>query len=104
MFKIGDREYLQKDLAEYISKGRYRKYMPFDVIVNRKYDEFVEASVVNFEKSTLEDKYPDLRYLMQEYHDGILLFNLTDSVIWSKAIKDTAGLREFYNNNKSKYL
>jgi peptidyl-prolyl cis-trans isomerase SurA len=104
LFKIGDREYLQKDLAEYISKGRYRKYMPFDVIVNRKYDEFVEASVVNFEKSTLEDKYPDLRYLMQEYHDGILLFNLTDSVIWSKAIKDTAGLREFYNNNKSKYL
>jgi peptidyl-prolyl cis-trans isomerase SurA len=103
LFKIGDREYLQKDLAEYISKGRYRKNMPFDVIVNTKYDEFVEAEVINYEKSTLEDKYPDLRYLMQEYHDGILLFNLTDSVIWSKAIKDTAGLAEFYNNNKSKY-
>jgi peptidyl-prolyl cis-trans isomerase SurA len=104
LFKIGDREYLQKDLAKYISKGWYRKYMPFDVIVNRKYNEFVNAEVINYEKSTLEDKYPELRYLMQEYHDGILLFNLTDSVIWSKAIKDTAGLKEFYNKNKSKYM
>jgi peptidyl-prolyl cis-trans isomerase SurA len=104
LFKIGDREYLQKDFAEYISKGRYRKNMPFDIIVNTKYDEFVEAEVVNYEKSTLEDKYPELRYLMQEYHDGILLFNLTDSVIWSKAIKDTAGLEKFYNSNKSKYM
>ncbi len=104
LFKIGDKEYLQKDLAEYISKGRYRKNMPFDMIVNMKYDEFVESEVVDYEKSTLEEKYPDLRYLMQEYHDGILLFNLTDSVIWSKAVKDTAGLEEYYRNNKSKYL
>jgi len=104
LFKIGDKEYLQKDMAEYISKGRYRKNMPFDMIVNMKYNEFVESEVVDYEKSTLEEKYPDLKYLMQEYHDGILLFNLTDSVIWSKAVKDTAGLEEFYRNNKSKYL
>jgi peptidyl-prolyl cis-trans isomerase SurA len=41
---------------------------------------------------------------MNEYSDGILLFNLTDQKVWSKAIKDTAGAKEFYEKNKEKFL
>lgn len=40
---------------------------------------------------------------MKEYMDGILLFELTDQKVWSKAVKDSAGLRDFYNTNKDKY-
>jgi len=104
IFTLGNKEYLQKDLAEYISNGKYRKKMPFEDIVNTKYDEFVDKKVIEYEKSTLEDKYPELRHLLKEYHDGILLFNLTDSVIWSKAVKDTTGLEKFYENMKSDYM
>ncbi len=104
IFTMGGKEYLQKDLAEYISRGKYRKHLSFEYIVNSKYDEFVEKKIVAFEKSTLEGKYPELRNLLKEYHDGILLFNLTDSVIWSKAIKDTTGLEEFYKSRKTNYM
>ena len=41
---------------------------------------------------------------MQEYHDGILLFELTDREVWSKAVMDTAGLKKFYDENKSNYM
>jgi peptidyl-prolyl cis-trans isomerase SurA len=104
IFKMGDKEYLQKDLAEYISSRKYRKTMPFEDIVNTKYDEFVDKEVIEYEKGALEDKYPELRHLLKEYHDGILLFNLTDSTIWSKAVKDTTGLEEFYETRKSDYM
>ena len=40
---------------------------------------------------------------MQEYRDGILLFDLTDKKVWSKAVKDTAGLKAFYEANKQNY-
>ncbi len=41
---------------------------------------------------------------MQEYHDGILLFDLTDKKVWSKALSDTVGLELFYLPNRTKYM
>lgn len=41
---------------------------------------------------------------MNEYHDGILLFNLTNDSIWNKAMQDTLGLFAYYNKNKKNYL
>jgi peptidyl-prolyl cis-trans isomerase SurA len=78
--------------------------MNIQVLVNRKYDQFVENTVLDYEESQLPEKYPDYKYLLQEYHDGILLFDLTDKMVWSKAIKDTSGLEEFYKKQKSKYM
>jgi peptidyl-prolyl cis-trans isomerase SurA len=41
---------------------------------------------------------------MQEYRDGILLFDITDENVWSKAIRDSAGLAAFHDQNRSKYM
>ena len=60
--------------------------------------------LIECEENKLPEKYPDYKYLLQEYHDGILLFDLTDKMVWSKAIKDTTGLEEFYKKQKSQYM
>ena len=52
----------------------------------------------------MDSLYPDFRNLMQEYRDGILLFELTDKKVWSKAVKDSVGLREFYDKHKNNYM
>ena len=59
--------------------------------------------VLQYEKDRLDQKYPEFRYLMEEYHDGILLFNITDDKVWSKAVKDTAGLQQYYDLHKKNY-
>jgi peptidyl-prolyl cis-trans isomerase SurA len=64
----------------------------------------VEESCVRLEDSKLESKYPDFKNLMQEYRDGMLLFDLMDKKVWSKAVKDTAGLRQYHEANKTKYM
>jgi peptidyl-prolyl cis-trans isomerase SurA len=67
------------------------------------YDAFTDKSLMDYEKANLEIKYPDYRMLVQEYHDGILLFQLMDEKVWSKAVEDTVGLQAFYAQNKDKY-
>ena len=74
------------------------------MFLNQSYKEFVDESVINFEDANLESKYPDFKNLLKEYRDGILLFDLTDQKVWSKAVKDTAGLKAFYEKNKNNYL
>jgi len=67
------------------------------------YDQYVDQSLTDFEKASLPTKYEDYRMLVQEYRDGILLFQLMDEKVWSKAIEDTAGLRKFFMANQANY-
>jgi peptidyl-prolyl cis-trans isomerase SurA len=104
MFSIGEKNYMQKDFAEYVASHQAKKgdgTLP--VQVNALYNDWLNESVIAFEESRLDQSHPDFKALMQEYRDGILLFELTDKKVWSKAVKDTAGLKEFYEKNKNSY-
>jgi peptidyl-prolyl cis-trans isomerase SurA len=72
--------------------------------VDEAFNSWSENIVIEYENSILESKYNEFRLLMQEYRDGILLYELTDEKIWSKAIKDTTGLKQFYESNKQNFM
>jgi peptidyl-prolyl cis-trans isomerase SurA len=74
--------------------------LAFEVI----FQKFVASKCLQFEETQLEQKYPEFRNLMREYEEGILLFETKRELIWDKAAADTAGLRQFYEANKAKYL
>jgi peptidyl-prolyl cis-trans isomerase SurA len=61
------------------------------------------VQVLQYEEDQLPEKYPEYKHLIQEYHDGILLFDLTDQMVWSKAVEDSAGLETYYADNKNNY-
>ena len=69
-------------------------------LIKQQFNKFINQKLIAFEKTQLETKHPDFKALMKEYRDGILLFEISDQKIWTKAIKDTAGLKEFYSSNK----
>ncbi|HPR32547.1 MAG TPA: peptidylprolyl isomerase, partial [Prolixibacteraceae bacterium] len=69
-----------------------------------QYDGFEESILTNHEEKRLEEKYPDFKYLLQEYHDGILLFSVMESDVWNVALQDTVGLEKYYEQNKGKYF
>lgn len=105
VISFGNRDYSQKEFAGFITeKKQYNKGYTINDIINERLEQFISKKAVEYEKSMLEVKHPEFKNLMAEYHDGILLFNLTDDMVWSKAVKDTAGLLEFYERNKNNYL
>ncbi len=105
MFTIGRRGYNQQDFAQWLEKNqRQAPVENISVYIDRMYNMFINQKLLDYEDSQLESKYPEFRLLMKEYRDGILLFELTEDKIWSKAGKDTTGLEAFYKANKSNYM
>ena len=51
----------------------------------------------------LEKNDKEFQYTMQEYHDGMILYEINSQKIWTQAITDTAGLNEYYEKVKKNY-
>lgn len=105
LFRLGGKDYLQNDFAGFmqsITRGHLTGNK--GQIVRDVYKMYVDATVNDFEEHKLVDENPDFKNLMEEYRDGIMLFELMDRNVWSKASKDTIGLKAFYDTHKSKYM
>ena len=55
------------------------------------------------ERRILEEESDEYRNLLQEYSDGLLLFEISSKEVWDKSAKDTAALNRFYQEHKSEY-
>ena len=82
-----------------------------DRIAQQKVDELVKASNGTLTKAQLMDQKADefsatdsdLKNLIREYHDGLLLYEISNKLVWDKAAKDEAGLANYFKKNKKKY-
>lgn len=104
MFTLNKKPYTQKQFADYLVKN-YRgvKMADNQSVVAKQLKAWQNAEVIAYEESRLEYKYPEFKALMQEYHDGILLYEIMTDKVWNKAIKDTNGLRAYFDQNAAKY-
>ena len=100
---IAAKSYTQSDFTQFLKANSYTDKTAAADIIDEKYAAFAEKEILAYEDSQLEKKYEDFRFLMQEYHDGILLFEVSNNEVWEKASKDTEGLAKYFNNNKADY-
>lgn len=104
LFTIKDKAYTVKDFYDYITeKQRPQRNMTVAQYMQVLYEQFSEEQLIAYEEAHLPEKYNEYRMLLKEYRDGILLFELMDKKVWSKAVEDTAGLRNFYEQHLSNY-
>jgi peptidyl-prolyl cis-trans isomerase SurA len=105
VFKLGDTTKTQQDFGLHLEKNQGRRGIkPVKDFFREQYKIYVEEQCIAYEDKHLEEKYPEFRILMEEYRDGILLFNLTDEKVWTKAIKDTIGLEAFHKSHEMDYM
>lgn len=65
--------------------------------------EMIDKTVADIETDLLPAENAEYRNLLNEYHDGILLFEVSNNKVWDKASKDKDGLERFFLLNKDKY-
>ena len=84
-----------RQLRSQIAKNRLKK------ISEAKSE--TEETVMDERSDSLASVDQDMKYLIQEYHDGLLLYEASNRAVWEKAAKDEDGLKKFFKKNKKKY-
>lgn len=105
LFSINELKYTIQDFIDYINKNQKSQgFITPTAYAYQLYEGFLQEKVFEYEDANLENKYPEFKALVQEYHDGILLFSLMENEVWNKAVQDTIGLQNYYERNKDKYM
>lgn len=105
LFSINEASYTIQNFIDYIIKNQQTQgFITETAYAYQLYDDFLKEKVFEYEDAHLEQKYPEFNTLVQEYHDGILLFSLMENQVWNKAVEDSVGLQNFYEKNKHKYM
>jgi peptidyl-prolyl cis-trans isomerase SurA len=105
MFTLGGKNYTQEDFAKYVAKNQMTgEPKGGEYAVSMLYPKYVKQEVLQFKNDNLEKEDPKFAEMLMQYKDGILLFDITDQMVWSKALKDTTGLKAFYESHKGNYM
>jgi peptidyl-prolyl cis-trans isomerase SurA len=107
LFTLAGNNYTQDDFITYAVGVTRGKIAPGDqkpVVFQELYNMYEVQVVTDFQEKKLVETNPDFKSLMQEYRDGIMLFELMDRNVWGKAAKDTVGLKMFHETQKDKYV
>ncbi len=94
LFSLGNRSYSVKDFTKFAGKAK---------LTEDQYNEFVTASVYEIQEENLANSNEDYRLLLREYEEGMLLFEIMEDQVWSKAVKDSTGLQAYFEANRESY-
>lgn len=105
LFIIGDKSYHYSDFADYIS-ARQKTTRPAqdkDTALAVLYDEFLNLSLTDYYKERLEVENEAFATVLDEYRNGLLIFDVMNINIWQKAKDDSLGIQNYYNKTKDNY-
>jgi len=104
LFSFANLTYTCGDFANYLKKQNYiPKSNAPEARFGMLFENFTREKLLEYEDTQIEVKHPDFANIFKEYHDGILLFNISKDKIWDVASNDTVRLENYYNNTTKKY-
>lgn len=103
---IEDTDISNSDFVDVLMKKQrtyYGRNMDIGVLVDKELKSFKETQILKYHEANLENVNEEFAFVLKEYRDGLLLFDLMEKEVWNAATKDTLGLKKYYETNKSNY-
>lgn len=103
LIKVGDETVPAKKIFSSTNASLYTDKDYGKGQIDRSLEIALGTAAMDYERRHLEDFYPEFRNLVNEYRDGILLFEISNRNVWEKASKDKEGLEQYFQANRAKY-
>ena len=106
MCTYSDQQVSAEEFAKYFDRFKGMRLKPdeFAGFLDERFENYVQEKMTRYERDRLEEKYPEFQSLVQEFHDGMVLYEINTKKVWTAATTDTVGLEQFYEANKEKYI
>ncbi|GGG60007.1 peptidylprolyl isomerase [Bizionia arctica] len=106
LLKIQDKKITNGDFGSFLEKNQKRQMPKTSIknLVDTSYDAFLEKQLILYKEENLEVENQDYANIVEEYRDGLLLFDLMETEIWNAAKTDSVGLQKYYKDNKENYF
>lgn len=98
ILKVQDSVYTQHDFVVYLKFKQLKTSVPYLV-----YQQFRDRKIMDYYKSNLERSNLEFASAVNDFREGLLLFNVMENQVWEKAQKDSIGLDAYYMLNRNKY-
>lgn len=100
-------EYSYSDFGNYLMSQQNRYFgnpALFNNLLKKELNTYTETNVLKYHENHLEFENKDFANILQEYRDGLLLFDLMEKQVWNAAVIDTIGLKNYYEAHKDHYV
>jgi peptidyl-prolyl cis-trans isomerase SurA len=96
---LGDSTITLGRVAEYVRSTRGARQQTIRDLASA----FMDDYAIQLAALSLEERDADVRRKMDEYRDGLLLFEFMQERVWTPASRDTAALRRTYREHADRY-
>ncbi len=104
LIKISDKHLKYIDFATFLEDNQRKSSVsPYQKLISDQYKSFMKSNALEIYKNNLESENSDYKFVIKEYREGLLLFNLMQDKIWTVRDSDSTKLKMFFNENKNKY-
>jgi len=104
LFSLKGKGYSVGEFLSYVQRSQKPNKLPFRGYMEQLYNNFVDASILKLVEDRIVSENPTYSYLLKEYYEGILLFEIMEREVWNKASEDSTGQRAYYDSHISAYM
>jgi peptidyl-prolyl cis-trans isomerase SurA len=104
LFSLQGKSFTSKEFLAYAQKNQRANSMAPEKYLETLYNSFVDMKITSLLEEKIVKNNPEFQLLLNEYYEGILLFEIMEKEVWNKASEDSLGQVRFFNENKTKYV
>lgn len=104
--KIGNKQFTYKDFGDELLRSQRgpKTYNSNNELVDEVYKRFLTDELYKYQEDNLENDNKEFAQLVQEFRDGLLIFDVMESQVWEASKKDTVALKDYYAKHKANYF
>lgn len=103
LFSLTGKPVVVNDFLAYVKSSQRPTTLAPEKYFEQLYNNYVDVRILQGQEEKIIRENPDYSFLLLEYYEGILLFEIMEKEVWNKASEDSTGQHKYYDTHTASY-